>query len=86
MSYQISIPSLSFPSPPLPQARSTKSRARIDRFTALTRLTDEQKQRLKQQAAVDVSLGPSSRLGSKVLEMSDATAERGKRVIFDGFT
>ena len=64
-----------------PQARSTKSRARIDRFYDLTARSE----RGPAKAALQLEVG-EARLGSKVLQLIDASCRRGEKSIFRGFT
>ncbi|RSK49727.1 ABC-F family ATP-binding cassette domain-containing protein [Bacillus canaveralius] len=62
------------------KARTTKQKARIQRFDQL----DEQLSSVQSVDKLDISLG-GSRLGKQVFELKDATKSYGNRIILSGF-
>lgn len=62
------------------KARTTKQKARIQRFEKL----DEEVSNVKSSEKLDIALS-GSRLGKQVLELKDASKRYGGKVILDGF-
>ena len=66
-----------------PQARSTKQRARIERFSDLTSRVNYKGTKTK---AIEIGEVSSSRMGAIIVEFDDAHLKFGEKNLLDGFT